>query len=216
MGQTTGKKAESRPRAKFEAPRVVGESSEMRKLKSMVETVAARQCTLLVQGESGSGKELIVRHVHACSRRRNNPFIAVDCSTLRDSLLVSELFGHVKGSFTGAERDTLGFVRAADGGTLFLDEIGEMPLTTQVKLTSEKSLSLQYSIWDEIEEGWDYAYVTVSNDQGVTWEILPGTLSSSDNPMATAMTPVEVFPPSHFGEKTFENQPMTTYLCRPP
>lgn len=134
MGQTTGKKAESQPRAKFEAPRVVGESSEMRKLKSMVETVAARQCTLLVQGESGSGKELIVRHVHACSRRRNNPFIAVDCSTLRDTLLESELFGHVKGSFTGAERDTLGFVRAADGGTLFLDEIGEMAIQVQAKL----------------------------------------------------------------------------------
>ncbi len=134
MGQTTGKKAESPPRAKFKAPRVVGESSEMRKLKSMVETVAVRQCTLLVQGESGSGKELIVRHVHACSQRRNNPFIAVDCSTLRDTLLESELFGHVKGSFTGAERDTLGFVRAADGGTLFLDEIGEMTLQVQAKL----------------------------------------------------------------------------------
>lgn len=113
---------------------LVGEGSAMRRLKGMIAAVSPRDCTVLVQGESGSGKELTARTIHAQSRRASGPFVAVDCTGLRDTLLESQLFGHVKGAFTGADGPALGFIRAADGGTLFLDEIGELELKTQAKL----------------------------------------------------------------------------------
>ena len=106
----------------------------MMRLWSLVEAVSDRSCTLLIQGESGTGKEFIARHVHAMSGRSDGPFIPVDCTTLRDTLFESQLFGHVKGAFTGADQATLGFFRTADGGTLLLDEIGEMSLLVQAKL----------------------------------------------------------------------------------
>ncbi len=106
----------------------------MQRLKGMIAAVAPRDCTVLIQGESGSGKELTARTIHAQSRRAAGPFVAVDCTGLRDTLLESQLFGHVKGAFTGADGPALGFIRAADGGTLFLDEIGELELKTQAKL----------------------------------------------------------------------------------
>ncbi len=106
----------------------------MSRLRTLVETIAKRNCTVLVQGESGTGKELVARQVHALSPRRHRPFVPVDCTTLRDTLLESQLFGHVKGAFTGADKATLGFIRAADGGTLFLDEIGELSPQVQAKL----------------------------------------------------------------------------------
>ncbi len=106
----------------------------MQRLYQMAESVSRRTCTVLIRGESGSGKELIARQIHAWSPRREQPFLAVDCTTLKDSLLESQLFGHRKGAFTGADRSTLGFFRSADGGTLFLDEIGELSLPVQAKL----------------------------------------------------------------------------------
>lgn len=106
----------------------------MQRLKGMIEAVAPRECTVLIQGESGSGKELTARTIHTRSRRADGPFVAVDCTGLRDTLLESQLFGHVKGAFTGADGPALGFIRAAEGGTLFLDEIGELELKTQAKL----------------------------------------------------------------------------------
>ncbi len=115
-------------------PQLVGASPAMAKLRKLINAVAFRDCTVLINGQSGSGKELVARSVHHLSRREAGPFVAVDCTGLRDSLLESQLFGHVKGSFTGAEQSTLGFLRAADGGTLFLDEIGEMDIKTQAKL----------------------------------------------------------------------------------
>jgi transcriptional regulator with PAS, ATPase and Fis domain len=96
--------------------------------------VSARNSTVLIRGESGAGKELVAQQIHAASSRANGPFVAVDCTTLRDTLFESQLFGHVKGAFTGAQHPTLGFWRAADNGTLFLDEIGELPLAMQAKL----------------------------------------------------------------------------------
>ena len=106
----------------------------MERLKGMIGAVAPRDCTVLIQGESGAGKELTARTIHMQSRRASGPFVAVDCTGLRDTLLESQLFGHVKGAFTGADGPALGFIRAADGGTLFLDEIGELELKTQAKL----------------------------------------------------------------------------------
>jgi transcriptional regulator with PAS, ATPase and Fis domain len=102
--------------------------------KAVAETVASRQCTVVILGETGTGKEMVARYIHDQSARRDAPFIPVDCSALSDTLFASEMFGHVRGAFTGAVRDSLGFVRAADGGTLFLDEIGELSLPLQAKL----------------------------------------------------------------------------------
>ena len=113
---------------------MVGAGAAMQQLKGMIAAVAPRDCTVMINGESGSGKELTARTIHLQSRRASGPFVAVDCTGLRDTLLESQLFGHVKGAFTGADGPSLGFIRAADGGTLFLDEIGELELKTQAKL----------------------------------------------------------------------------------
>jgi len=112
----------------------VGDSVSMKDLKSLALNVAGRRSTIMLLGETGSGKEMLARYIHTCSPRVAKPFIPVDCSSLTDSLFESELFGHVKGAFTGAMRDSLGFIRAADGGTLFLDEIGELSVHLQAKL----------------------------------------------------------------------------------
>lgn len=103
-------------------------------LRSLIKAVSSRSCTVLVLGESGTGKELVARQIHMTSRRASKPFVAVDCTTLRDGLFESQLFGHVKGAFTGAEHSTLGFLRAANGGTILLDEIGDLGLSVQAKL----------------------------------------------------------------------------------
>ncbi len=113
---------------------LVGEAPLVAALKTRIEKVSLRDHTVLIRGESGSGKEMVARAIHAASRRAGSPFVAVDCTTLRDTLFESQLFGHVRGAFTGAEQPTLGFFRAADGGTLFLDEIGELPPHIQAKL----------------------------------------------------------------------------------
>jgi DNA-binding NtrC family response regulator len=116
------------------APEVVGNSKPVQRLRSLISVVSKYDCTVLICGETGTGKELISRAIHAASDRAAGPFITVDCTTLRDTLFESQLFGHEKGAFTGAEHDTLGFFRAADHGTLFLDEIGELDPAIQGKL----------------------------------------------------------------------------------
>jgi len=113
---------------------LVGESPSMSDVKQTALDLAPRRSTVMIQGETGSGKEMLARYIHANSPRAEKPFIPVDCSSLSDTLFESELFGHVKGAFTGATRDSVGFIRAADGGTLFLDEIGELTLHLQAKL----------------------------------------------------------------------------------
>ena len=115
-------------------PKFIGHSDCVDNLRSVLGSIARRDCTVLIQGESGAGKELVARAIHAQSRRANRPFVPVDCTAFSESLFESQLFGHVRGAFTGAEHATLGFFRAADGGTLFLDEIGELPLAVQAKL----------------------------------------------------------------------------------
>jgi DNA-binding NtrC family response regulator len=112
----------------------VGESKEMEKVYRRILQVAPTDSTVLVTGESGTGKELVARAIHHNSQRREGPFVAVDCTSLAESLLESELFGHVKGSFTGAIQTKSGLFKIADGGTLFLDEVANISLTTQAKL----------------------------------------------------------------------------------
>jgi DNA-binding NtrC family response regulator len=112
----------------------VGESGEMQKVYRRIIQVAPTDSTVLITGESGTGKELVARAIHNNSQRRENPFVALDCTSLAESLLESELFGHVKGSFTGAIQTKMGLFKVADGGTLFLDEISNITLTIQAKL----------------------------------------------------------------------------------
>jgi len=116
------------------APEFVGRSADVELLRHLIEAVSGRMCTVLICGESGTGKELVARQIHASGPRADGPFVPVDCTTLRDTLIESQLFGYVKGAFTGADRASLGFFRAAEGGTLFLDEVGELPAAMQSKL----------------------------------------------------------------------------------
>lgn len=113
---------------------IVYKSDVMRQLMKMIDRVAPSHATVLVLGESGTGKELIARSIHERSGRRNKPFVAINCGALRETLLESELFGHEKGSFTGAYTRKIGLAEAANGGTLFLDEIGELSPGIQSKL----------------------------------------------------------------------------------
>jgi DNA-binding NtrC family response regulator len=110
---------------------IVGKSDKMLKIFDLVAQVAQSRSTVLIQGESGTGKELIAHALHFSSTRSAGPFIAVNCSAIPENLLESELFGHVKGSFTGAVRDHQGRIAFCEGGTLFLDEIGDLPLSIQ-------------------------------------------------------------------------------------
>jgi two-component system response regulator HydG len=127
-------KQEIRRRDREGAARPVGRSRAWLDVLRLTETVAPTDSTVLIQGESGTGKEVIARYVHELSGRTEMPFMSINCGALPEGLLESELFGHVKGSFTGAVRDKTGLFAAADGGTFFLDEIGETTPATQVKL----------------------------------------------------------------------------------
>jgi DNA-binding NtrC family response regulator len=113
---------------------LIGKSKAMRELMELVARVAPAQSNVLITGESGTGKEVVAKTIHQLSSRRDKPFVAINCSAIPENLLESELFGHAKGSFTGADRKKAGLFEEAQGGTLFLDEIGDMDLLLQAKL----------------------------------------------------------------------------------
>lgn len=136
-------KLRTQVRASYGLENVIGSSAVMQKLFELVHKVAPTEANILITGESGTGKELIARAIHANSRRSKGAFVPVDCASLSESLLESELFGHEKGAFTGAHRTRPGLLEFATGGTFFMDEIGKMPLSIQSKflrVLQEKSL----------------------------------------------------------------------------
>lgn len=119
---------------KYDFENIIGKSHAIKKVYEMIEAVAETDSTVLISGNSGTGKELVARALHYKSHRKNKPFIAVNCGAISENLIESELFGHKKGAFTGAVSDKDGYMKASQGGTLFLDEISEMPPQLQVKL----------------------------------------------------------------------------------
>ncbi len=124
--------------------KIIGKSPPMEQIFQQVEAVAPTDSTILIRGESGTGKGVLAKYIHEQSPRRKNPFVPVDCSTLVPTLFESELFGHVRGAFTGAEKDKIGKFELANGGTLFLDEIGNVNMELQAKLlkaVEEKEIS---------------------------------------------------------------------------
>ena len=121
-------------KSRHEFSSILGQSDAMQQVFATIQTIAGTNSTVLVSGESGTGKELVARAVHFNSLRRDRPFVALNCGAVPETLLESELFGHMRGAFTGAQANKKGLVEAAEGGTIFLDEIGEMAPSMQVKL----------------------------------------------------------------------------------
>jgi DNA-binding NtrC family response regulator len=122
------------PEGKIRLRGMIGDSEPMQRTYTVTRMVAVRDTTVLVTGESGTGKDLIAQEIHLISPRRKQPFVVVNCSAIPETLLEAELFGYTKGSFTGAVQSRIGRIHAAHGGTLFLDEIGDMPLSLQSKI----------------------------------------------------------------------------------
>ncbi|MGQ0540586.1 MAG: sigma-54-dependent transcriptional regulator [Blastocatellia bacterium] len=142
---------------------IVGKSQSLQRVFDVVKRVADTNAVVLIQGESGTGKELIARSLHFSSSRSARPFLAVNCGALTESLLESELFGHKKGSFTGAAADRMGLFRSAQGGTIFLDEIGEMPMPLQVKLLRAIQEHEVTPVGSSISEKFDARIIAATN-----------------------------------------------------
>ncbi len=142
---------------------LIGASAVMQKLFDELGKVAAAEASVLITGESGTGKELIARSIHERSARKNAPFVAVNCAAFTETLLESELFGHVKGAFTDARTDRKGLFLEADGGTLFLDEIGEMPMTVQPKILRALEESKLRPVGGDGEVSFDVRILTATN-----------------------------------------------------
>ncbi|MBN1448420.1 MAG: sigma-54-dependent Fis family transcriptional regulator [Bacteroidetes bacterium] len=119
---------------RYSFSKIISQSAEMEGVLNTAGRVATSKASVLIRGESGTGKELIARAIHQASERQNKPFIVVNCAAITETLFESELFGHEKGAFTGADRQRIGKFEQADGGTLFIDEVGDIPLPIQVKL----------------------------------------------------------------------------------
>ncbi len=142
---------------------IVGTSAPMQEVYRKVEKVAATDISVLITGETGTGKELIAREIHNRSPRAQKPFVTINCGAIPENLLESELFGHIKGAFTGAVANKQGKFQAADGGTLFLDEIGEMPLNLQVKLLRALQEKVVIRVGDTRSEQVDIRILAATN-----------------------------------------------------
>jgi len=142
---------------------LIGSSLPMQAVYDMIARVAPTDATVLVQGESGTGKELVAQTLHGLSRRRKGPFVALNCSAVSPQLIESELFGHERGSFTGAARTHKGYFERAEGGTLFLDEVSEMPIELQVRLLRVLETSIVARVGGETELKVDVRVVAATN-----------------------------------------------------
>ena len=142
----------------------MGPGVAVRELAEQVETVARSRFTVLVVGETGAGKELVAQAIHRQSDRRSRPFIALDCGAIPEPLLESELFGHERGAFTGADRKREGHIQLAEGGTLFLDEIGNLPMSLQAKLLRVLESRQVHSVGGERTIALDVRFVAATND----------------------------------------------------
>ncbi len=142
---------------------MIGDSPAMREIFTLVTRVARRDVPVCILGESGTGKELVARAVHRHSPRRGKTFTPVNCAALPENLIESELFGHVRGAFTGADRDRAGLIETSDGGTLFLDEIGEMPLSAQAKLLRFLQEGEFRRVGDTVNRSADVRIVSATN-----------------------------------------------------
>jgi DNA-binding NtrC family response regulator len=177
---------------------IIGESAATKKLLDLIGRVAPSDATVLIRGESGSGKELAARAIHDQSPRNKAPFVAVNCAAITESLLESELFGYRKGAFTGAEGDRAGLFEAASGGTVFLDEIGEAPASVQAKLLrvlEEKKIS---RVGDPAERDVDVRVIAATN-RPLDTEVKEGRFRE-DLFYRLAVFPVDVPPLRERGE----------------
>ncbi len=147
----------------FAVPGLLGISSAMRKVRELIHLVAARRVDVLIEGETGTGKEAVARGIHALGQRPNAPFVAINCATLSETLMDSELFGHERNAFTGADRQHAGRFEQADGGTLFLDEVGELSLTAQAKLLRVLQERRFYRVGGTAEIGTDFRLIAATN-----------------------------------------------------
>jgi two-component system response regulator PilR (NtrC family) len=154
-------KSELRTQAKQRV--LIGTSAAMQRVYDLMAQVAATRTSVLVCGESGTGKELVARGIHEQSERREKPFVAVNCGAIPENLLESELFGHVKGAFTGAVNNKPGLFEVAHGGTLFLDEVGELPQTLQVKLLRALQEKQVRRVGGNADTAVDVRIVTATN-----------------------------------------------------
>ena len=143
---------------------IIGESQPMREVFKIIEKVAATPTTVLILGESGTGKELIAKAIHNASPRRSQPFVKVNCTAMQETLLESELFGHLKGSFTGANENKKGLFEVADSGTIFLDEIGSIPLSMQAKLLRTLQEKEIRRVGDTADRSIDVRVVAATNE----------------------------------------------------
>ncbi|SMC62816.1 PAS domain S-box-containing protein [Desulfocicer vacuolatum DSM 3385] len=142
---------------------IVGKSPVMQSLFELIENVALTETPVMILGDSGTGKELVARAVHETGPRKDKPFIKVNCASLNESLLESELFGHVKGAYTGANRNRIGRFEAAHGGSIFLDEIGDIPMATQVKLLRVLEEKKIEKVGDNVSIDVDVRIITATN-----------------------------------------------------
>ena len=156
---------------------LVGESLAIREVFAVLERVAESDATVLVEGETGTGKELVARALHDASRRRRGPFVAVDCGALPESLLESELFGHVRGAFTGAAQPRGGTIVRADGGTLFLDELGRISPTVQARLLRVLEERVVRPLGGDTERAVDVRVIAASRDD-IDAEVAAGRFRS--------------------------------------